>query len=62
MRITIEPTEDQRYQPFENQFLRHTIEHPNDDLNLHQVAEMINALLVAWGFPTANFQQSEDES
>lgn len=51
MRITIEPTEDQTGRSLGATHIRVSIEHPSDDLPIHELFENIIApALLAWGF------------
>ena len=50
MRLTLEPTEDQRERSPDTQFPKVTIECLGDDLEIAQMAELLEAGLLAWGF------------
>ena len=60
MKITIQPTDDQRSR-VSPKYSTVTIEHPDDDLNIEEVREIVNSALIAWGFHpdivTNEFQQ-----
>ena len=63
MKITIEPTEDQSKRPFSNQFHAVSIQSKHDDLDIHEVAELLNSVLQAWGFGCVDLiQNTEIES
>ena len=50
MKITIEPTQDQSGLSTAATHCRVTVEHPHDDLNIVEAADLVRAALIAWGF------------
>lgn len=59
MEITIKPTMDQSACEIKSHAV--TITHPEDDLTLYEVVDLINAALIAYGFSCANISQETKE-
>lgn len=55
MKITIEPTEDQRDKEFP--FPAISLEIPGDDWEIHTVGDLIRDALIAWGFAEASVSE-----
>ena len=51
MRITLEPTQDQSGRSAAATHCKVIVEHPFDDLELIEVAELFRSVVLAWGFP-----------
>jgi hypothetical protein len=60
VKITIEPTENQSERPFLSQYHAVSIQSKHDDLDIHEVAELLNAVLQAWGFGFADLMQNTE--
>jgi hypothetical protein len=54
MRLRIEPTNDQANRSQDCKQCIVTIEHPNDDLNIWTVADIVADLLLGFGFAESN--------
>lgn len=51
MRITIEPTEESKNNGDGGDYYSVVVESPRDDLNIAEVACLIRAALLGWGYP-----------
>jgi len=51
MKLTLEPTEDQEERTPAARFPKVTIECLGDDLDIWQIGKLLEAALLAWGFP-----------
>ena len=50
MRISLEPTQDQSGHKPNCQQHRVALEHPSDDLDIHEVGELLRWAVMAYGF------------
>lgn len=54
MKITIEPTTDQSQRSVDATQLKVSVEHPCDDLDIWQLAELLAAAVLALGYHPSN--------